>query len=35
MEFIHPAFEKSEESYFNNAVDVNEVKAFKESLLGL
>jgi len=32
MEFVHSAFSDSEESYMNNAVDVNEVKAFRNAL---
>jgi copper homeostasis protein len=32
MEFIHPDFESSEESYFNNAIDVEEVKELKKKL---
>ena len=32
MEFIHPAFEKSEESYTNNAIDPTEVKALRDAL---
>ncbi|MDB5208611.1 MAG: copper homeostasis protein CutC [Flavisolibacter sp.] len=32
MEFIHPAFEKSEESYSNAAIDVEEVKAMRSAL---
>jgi copper homeostasis protein len=32
MEFIHPAFAASTESYFNNYIDTGEVKALKESL---
>ena len=32
MEFIHPAFVGSEDSYLNNAIDVNEVLAFREAL---
>jgi len=32
MEFIHPAFAGSEDSYLNNAIDVNEVLAFREAL---
>lgn len=33
MEFVHPAFADSEESYMNNAIDANEVKAFRNALL--
>ena len=33
MEFVHPAFANSEESYMNNAIDANEVKAFRNALL--
>ena len=32
MQFIHPSFESSEESYFNNAIDKNEVLAFKKAM---
>jgi copper homeostasis protein len=32
MEFVHSAFSGSEESYMNNAVDVNEVKALRNAL---
>ncbi len=32
MEFIHPAFEKSEESYTNAAVNVGEVRALRNAL---
>lgn len=32
MEFIHPAFEKSKESYTNPAIDVEEVKALRRAL---
>jgi copper homeostasis protein len=32
MEFIHPAFAGSEESYMNNAIDVNSVRAFRSAL---
>lgn len=32
MEFIHPAFEKSEESYTNPAINVEEVKALRKAL---
>ena len=32
MEFIHPAFAKSAESYTNPAIDVAEVKALREAL---
>lgn len=32
MEFIHPAFEKSEESYFNNAIDAEAVRNLRTSL---
>ena len=32
MEFIHPAFIDSEESYMNNAIDENEVKALRKAL---
>ena len=32
MEFIHPAFAGSEESYMNNAIDPQEVAAFRNAL---
>lgn len=32
MEFIHPAFAGSEESYINNAIDPHEVEAFRNAL---
>ncbi len=32
MEFVHPAFAGSEESYMNNAVNANEVIAFRNAL---
>ena len=32
MEFRHPAFIDSEESYMNNAIDANEVKAIRNAL---
>lgn len=32
MEFVHPAFADSAESYMNNAIDVNEVKALRSAL---
>ncbi|MEP7371959.1 MAG: copper homeostasis protein CutC [Chitinophagaceae bacterium] len=32
MEFIHPAFAGSDESYMNSSVDVNEVIAFRNAL---
>ena len=32
MEFIHPAFADSEESYMNNEIDVNAVRAFRNAL---
>ncbi|MBL7731981.1 MAG: copper homeostasis protein CutC [Chitinophagaceae bacterium] len=32
MEFIHPAFKDSAESYQNNAIDVEEVKALRHAL---
>jgi copper homeostasis protein len=32
MQFVHPAFAESEESYWNNAVDAEDVKALKEVL---
>ena len=33
MEFIHPAFAKSDESYLNNSVDPNEVIALRNALI--
>jgi len=33
MKFIHPAFENSEESYTNTAIDPLEVKALRMALL--
>jgi len=33
MEFVHPAFANSEESYMNNAIDANQVMAFRNALL--
>lgn len=35
MEFIHPAFEGSSESYMNNAINSNEVKALRDTLAGI
>ncbi len=32
MEFIHPAFADSEESYMNNAIEAEEVRAFRNAL---
>ena len=32
MEFIHPAFEKSEESYLNNTIDPEDLKLLKREL---
>src|SRR6185369_13834906 len=32
MEFIHPAFANSEESYMNNAIDAGEVRALRNAL---
>ena len=32
MEFVHPAFSGSDESYMNNSIDVNEVIAFRNAL---
>jgi hypothetical protein len=32
MEFIHPAFENSSESYMNNSIDAFEVSALKKIL---
>ena len=32
MDFIHPAFADSKESYMNNEIDVNEVIAFRKAL---
>ncbi len=33
MQFIHPAFQNPEESYMNNAVDPEEVKALRKALV--
>lgn len=33
MEFVHPAFADSSESYFNNAINPAEIKALREALL--
>jgi copper homeostasis protein len=33
MEFVHSAFSGSDESYMNNAIDVNEVRTFRKALL--
>jgi copper homeostasis protein len=33
MQFIHPAFENSEESYMNNSIDAEEVKRLKGALI--
>jgi copper homeostasis protein len=35
MEFIHPGFENSDESYFNNAIDPEDVKVLKNEMLSL
>jgi len=32
MQFIHPSFSDSEESYMNNYIDANEVRAFRNAL---
>lgn len=32
MEFVHPAFADSEESYMNNTIDANEVRDFRNAL---
>ena len=32
MQFVHPGFENSEESYMNNAIDAEEVKELREKL---
>ena len=32
MEFVHPAFAGSDDSYMNNSIDVNEVRAFRNAL---
>jgi copper homeostasis protein len=32
MEFVHPSFAASEDSYMNNSIDVNEVIAFRNAL---
>ena len=34
MQFIHPAFASSEESYMNNAIDAEEVRQLKKALTG-
>ena len=34
MDFIHPGFASSEESYMNNAIDAEEVAQLKKALLG-
>ncbi len=33
MEFIHPAFKDSDESYTNNAISPDEVRALRNALL--
>ena len=33
MEFVHPGFKDSGESYMNNAISPNEVSALRNSLL--
>lgn len=33
MQFVHPAFANSEESYFNNAISPDEVRALRNALL--
>jgi len=33
MEFLHPAFKESGESYMNNAIDAEEVRALRDALL--
>ena len=35
MEFIHPSFQNSPESYDNNFIDANEVRALREALAGI
>jgi copper homeostasis protein len=32
MDFVHPAFAGSDESYMNNAINVSEVEAFRNAL---
>jgi len=32
MEFIHPAFQNTEESYMNNAIDAGEVRGLRDAL---
>ncbi len=32
MEFLHPAFKDAAESYWNNAIDPEEVKALRDAL---
>jgi copper homeostasis protein len=32
MQFVHPGFEGSEESYMNNSIDAEEVKALRSAL---
>jgi copper homeostasis protein len=32
MQFIHPAFANSEESYYNNEISPNEVRALRNAL---
>jgi copper homeostasis protein len=34
MEFLHPSFSGSEESYMNNSIDPQEVKALRQALAG-
>ena len=34
MDFIHPAFKDSAESYTNNAIDAGEVRALRNALAG-
>jgi copper homeostasis protein len=33
MQFIHPAFKDSEESYMNNAIEVEEVRRLRNALM--
>jgi hypothetical protein len=32
MEFVHPSFADNEDSYMNNAIDPEEVKALRSAL---
>jgi copper homeostasis protein len=35
MEFVHPAFQNSEESYWNNSIDAEQVKELRTVLSNL